>query len=92
MINSIFDKNYQNLIEESSYEYIKSLYFVEKLLNTDEKFFEDLKKQIKILSKFNTLLVFGIGGSCLGGKLISSFGKNIKTIRTYQILRNPDCP
>jgi glucose-6-phosphate isomerase len=86
MINSIFDKNYQNLIEDSSYEYIKSLYFVEKLLNTDEKFFEELKKQIKILSKFNTLLVFGIGGSCLGGKLISSFGKNIKTIKFYDTI------
>jgi glucose-6-phosphate isomerase len=85
MINFVVDKiNKSDIIID--YDYINSLYLVQKTINTASEDLSQMKVLSKDLCKFNTLIVFGIGGSCLGGKLLSLFGENNKRIKFYDTI------
>jgi glucose-6-phosphate isomerase len=73
----------ENIID---FDYINSLYLIQKAIKTKEEDLQQLMNLTSELSNFNTVIVFGVGGSCLGGKLISLFGENKKKIKFYDTI------
>ncbi len=87
MIEFILEEKDKNLNIEIDYNYINSLYLIQKTNSITLDDLSILKKKCENLLKFKSLIVFGIGGSCLGGKLISSFGENKnKKIKFYDTI------
>ncbi|MEN9782455.1 MAG: phosphoglucose isomerase [Pseudomonadota bacterium] len=85
MINFVTDGIKKSNVK-IDFDYINSLYLVKDVMCTVEQDLKRLRYIFSELMQFNTLIVFGIGGSCLGGKLASLFGENNKKIKFYDTI------
>lgn len=87
MIKVSLTNENQAILNSIDYSYINSLDVINHLTNLSDSFVFDLINDISYLKKFRNLIVFGIGGSCLGGKLLSSFSEDEnKLLRFYDTI------